>query len=60
MALSVSAEEDRAAMAEALEAVVDLAAPHMDRVARVELAQLVEGLKAAQPQAAGVARRDVQ
>lgn len=59
-ALSVSAEEDRAAMAEALEAVVDLASPHLDRVARSELAQLVSGLKAAQPQLAGVARRDVE
>jgi hypothetical protein len=58
-ALSASAEDDRAAMAEALEAVVDLTAPHMDRAARAELSQLVAGLKAAQPHLAGVARRAV-
>lgn len=59
-ALSVSAEEDRAAMAAALEGVIDLTAPHMDRVARSELAQLVAELQAAQPPLAGVARRAVR
>ena len=59
-ALTASGEEDPAAMAEALEAVTDITAPHMDRVARSELVRLVAVLKSGAPPLAGVAHRPVE
>jgi hypothetical protein len=59
-ALTVSAGEDRVAMAEALESVGELTAAHMDRAARVEYARLVAGLKASQPPLAVPERRAVE
>lgn len=59
-ALTASESEDRTAMAEALEAVTDITAPHMERVARSELSRLVAGLRASPPQLAGVAHRAVE
>lgn len=59
-ALAVSAEEDRPAMAEALEGVTDITAPHLDRVARSELTKLMAGLRSDAPPLAGVAHRPVE
>jgi hypothetical protein len=59
-ALAASAEEDRNAMAEALEGVTDITAPHMDRVARSEMTRLVSGLRSEVPPLAGVAHRPVE
>ncbi len=62
-AFGATAEDDPAAMAEALEAVTDITAPHLDRVSRSELARLVTALRgdaAASPiPLAGVAARPV-
>jgi hypothetical protein len=59
-ALAASAEEDRRAMAEALEGVTDITAPHLDRVARSELTRLIAGLRSDAPPLAGVAHRPVE
>jgi hypothetical protein len=59
-ALQASAAEDPRGMAEALEGVTDITAPHMDRVSRSELARLVAGLRAEVPTLAGVAHRSVE
>lgn len=59
-ALTASAEEDRKSMAEALEGVTDITAPHLDRVARSELTKLIAGLRLDAPPLAGVARRPVE
>lgn len=59
-ALSASAEEDPKAMADALEGVTDITAPHLDRVARSELTRLIAGLRLDAPPLAGVAHRPVE
>ena len=59
-AVAASAEDDRRAMAEALEGVTDITAPHLDRVARSELAKLLAGLRLDAPPLAGVAHRPVE
>jgi len=59
-ALAASAEENREAMAEALEGVTDITAPHLDRVARSELTRLIAGLRTTASPLAGVAHRPVE
>ena len=59
-ALAASAEEDRRAMAESLEGVTDITAPHLDRVARSELTKLIAGLRSDAPPLAGAAHRTVE
>jgi len=59
-ALAASAEEDRNAMAEALEGVTDITAPNMDRVARSEMSILVAALRSEVPPLAGVSHRPVE
>lgn len=44
-AFAASASDDRAMMADALGAVTDVTAPHLDRIARSELVRLADGLR---------------
>lgn len=44
-AIGASAEEDPQAMAEALDAVTDITAPHLDRAARSDLERLTAALR---------------
>jgi hypothetical protein len=46
-ALGSSAEEDRGALADALEGVTDITAPHLDRMSRSELTRVVTALRSA-------------
>lgn len=59
-AILTSAEEDRRAMADALEGVTDITAPHLDRVARSELARLIAGLRLDPAPLAAVTHRPVE
>lgn len=59
-ALAASAEEDRRTMADALEGVTDITAPHLDRVARFELTRLIAGLRSDAPPLAAVTPRPVE
>lgn len=43
--IAASAQGDRGVMAEALLAVMDVTAPHLDRVARLECQRLAEALR---------------
>lgn len=45
-AFAASATEDRGAAADAVAAVTEVTAPHLDRAARSELTQLADGLRA--------------
>ena len=52
-AFAASAGEDPAVAADALDAVTEVTAPHLDRAARSELSQLAERLRDAGNQLAG-------
>lgn len=52
-AFAASAGSDRNVMADALGGVTDVTAPHLDRVARSELARLADGLRSDGPLLAG-------
>lgn len=59
-AIQASAEESAVGVADALEAVTEVTAPHLDRAARSELARLTQALRAASAPLAGVLHRPVE
>ncbi len=59
-AFAISASEDPAGAADALEAVTEVTAPHLDRSARSEMGRLVASLRSGAVQLAGVRERPVE
>ena len=59
-AFATTASGDREAVAEAVEAVTEVTAPHLDRASRSELARLVSGLRADAIELAGARERPVE
>ena len=59
-AFATTASGDRNAAADAVEAVTDVTAPHLDRAARLELARLVTGLRTDALELAGPGERPVE
>jgi len=59
-AIQASAEESAVGVADALDAVTEVTAPHLDRAARSELARLTQALRAASAPLAGVLHRPVE
>jgi len=59
-AFAATATGDRAAVADAVEAVTEVTAPHLDRAARSELARLVTGLRSDPGELAGASERTIE
>ena len=59
-AFATTASGDRNAVAEAVDAVTEVTAPHLDRASRSELARLVAALRADALQLAGPGERPVE
>jgi hypothetical protein len=59
-AFATTASGDRAAVADAVDAVTEVTAPYLDRAARSELDRLVTGLRLAGGELAGASERAVE
>ena len=59
-AIQASAEDTPTGVADAVDAVTEVTAPHLDRAARSELTRLTQALRAASAPLAGVVHRPVE